>query len=73
MNKVVYAFASFFKHIARNFSNYSLLAGLLLVLNFIFHRFGVQTGLLSIGILLLLMSFILEINNINSNNRKRSF
>ncbi len=73
MNSIITAFTSIFGHFIKNFSNYSLLAGLLLVLNFIFQRFGVDIGLLAIGILLLLMSLILEINNMNKNKGKRSF
>lgn len=70
MNKFVNAFAALVQHFIKNFSNYSLLAGLLLVVNFIFKKYGVDTGLLSIGVLLLITSFVSEINNINNKGRR---
>lgn len=70
MNKFVNAFVALVQHFIKNFSNYSLLAGLLLVVNFIFKKYGVDTGLLSIGVLLLITSFVSEINNINNKGRR---
>lgn len=70
MNKFVNAFVALIQHFVKNFSNYSLLAGLLLVVNFIFKKYGVDTGLLSVGILLLITSFVLEVNNINNKGKR---
>lgn len=71
MNNIINAFVNLLSHFVRNFSNYSLLGGLLLVINFIFKKYGADIGLLSIGILLLCASFVLELSNINNKNRKR--
>ena len=71
MNSFVNALASIIQHIFKNISNYGLLVGLLLVVNFIFKKYGSDVGLLSIGVLLILSSFVLEINNINNKGRKK--
>lgn len=70
MNSLINAFISIFEHFIRNLSNYTLISGLLLVLNFVFQRFGTDIGFLFVGILLLLTSVVLEINNVNG-KRKR--
>ena len=71
MNKVVIAFISVVQHFIKNISNYSLFAGLALVLNFVFKKYGIDIVLLSVGVLLIATSFVLEINNINGKKNKR--
>lgn len=62
MSNIVYALKALFKHLYKNASNYLFSIGLLLIIRFIFITFGLEAFLLTIGILLIIYSFILEIN-----------
>lgn len=72
MNNFANAFIVIVQHVIKNITNYCLLAGLLLVINFIFKEYGTDIGLLSIGILLILSSFVLEVNKISNKGKKRN-
>lgn len=64
MNNFVKAIISIIQHFVRNFSDYALLSGLLLILGYVFKKYGTDVGFLSIGVLLLITSFTLEINKV---------
>lgn len=62
MNKLLTALAMLIKHIVKNVSNYSLFLGILFILYFIGNEYGVQTLILSIGVLLVAVSIVIEVN-----------
>lgn len=62
MNNILYALQSLFKHLYHNSSNYLFIFGLILIIRFVFITFGLEVFLLTIGILLIIYSFVLELN-----------
>lgn len=71
MNKVVQALIMTLQHLIRNFSNYCLLIGMIFILYYIKITYGVPTLILSIGVVSVLTSLIVELNK-KGNNRNRS-
>lgn len=62
MNNVLNCFKLLLKHIVLNVSNYSLLLGIGFILYYIYHSFGVPTLILSVGVLLVATSIVIEVN-----------
>lgn len=71
MNKVVQALTVTLQHLIRNFSNYCLLVGIIFILYFIKITYGVPTLILSIGVVSVLTSLIVELNK-KGNKRNNS-
>lgn len=62
MNKLLMALAMLIKHIVKNVSNYSLFLGIIFILYFIGNKYGGQTLILSVGVLLVAISIVIEVN-----------
>lgn len=62
MEMLMIALKNLMKHLNKHLSNYCLFTGLFLVLRFIFVKYGIENLLLTIAILLILLSFLLEIS-----------
>lgn len=62
MNKLLMALTMLIKHIVKNVSNYSLFLGIIFILYFIGNKYGGQTLILSIGVLLVAISIVIEVN-----------
>lgn len=62
MKMLMIALTKMMPHLNKNISNYCLFTGLFLVLRFIFVKYGIENLLLTIAILLILLSFIIEIS-----------
>lgn len=71
MNKVVQALILILQHLVKNFSNYCLFIGILFILSFIKIEYGVPTTILSIGVISVLTSLVIELNKKN-NSKNRS-
>lgn len=71
MNKVVQALTVTLQHLIRNFSNYCLLVGIIFILYFIKITYGGPTLILSIGVVSVLTSLIVELNK-KGNKRNNS-
>lgn len=62
MNKVVQALVLILQHLVKNFSNYCLFIGLVCILYFIKITYGVPTTILSVGIVAVITSLVIELN-----------
>lgn len=65
MEKILIATSNLMKHLQRQASNYSLILGVIFISRFIYVRYGIDTLLLFIGVLLILFSFVLELGKKN--------
>jgi len=70
MNKTVKALMIVVQHLIRNLSNYCLFIGIVFILNYIKITYGVPTAILAVGTLLVLASFIMELNKQKSNTKR---
>ncbi len=71
MNKVVKALAITLQHLIKNLSNYCLFIGMIFVLNYVKITYGTPTLILSIGVVLILASLVMELNKQKSNNQRK--
>lgn len=71
MNKLIIAVKMIVQHLIKNFSNYCLSVGLLCILYYIQVTYGTPTTILSVGVLSVLTSFVIEINNNKKQNNTR--
>ena len=65
MENLIIAIQVLLKHLQKQASNYCLLLGVFFVLRFIFIKYGIDTTLLCIGVLLLIIAFVIEANKKN--------
>lgn len=71
MGKLIQVMRTMMMHLTKNFSNYCLFVGLLCILYYIYVTYGVPTLILSIGVVSVLTSFVIEMNNSKKNNNTR--
>lgn len=71
MSKVLIALMTIIQHLIKNFSNYCLAVGLLCILYYIKVTYGTPTLILSVGVVSVLTSFVIEINNSKKQNNTR--
>lgn len=63
MKKLVEEFIKLYEHIKIHFTNYLLILGVLLVLVYMKMAHGTATMILGVGSVLILLAFVIEINN----------
>ena len=73
MNNVLNCFKLLLKHIVLNVSNYALLIGIGCILYFIHYKYGTPTTILSVGVLLVATSIVIEVNKKNVKKTKKLY
>lgn len=68
MSKLIQAMRTIIQHLIRNFSNYCFSVGLLCILYYIYVTYGTPTLILSVGVISVLTSFVIELNNSKKQN-----
>lgn len=71
MKKTLIALQIILRHLINNFSNYCLTLGIILINYYILVTYGLPNMLLSIGVISILVSLIIELNKDNKNRNKR--
>ena len=71
MMKVLIALKIIMNHLLNNISNYLLFIGICLILNYIKNKYGTDTALLGVGIVLILTSLVNELNKIPKTQQRR--
>lgn len=65
MENLIIAIQVLLKHLQKQASNYCLGLGVFFIFRFIFIKYGIDTTLLCIGVLLLIIAFVIEANKKN--------
>ena len=65
MENLIIAISKMTQHLQKQASNYCLIVGVIFICRFIFVKFGIDTLLLFLGVLLILFSFTLELSKKN--------
>ena len=71
MMKVLIALKIIMNHLLNNISNYLLFIGICLILNYIKNKYGTDTALLGVGIVLILTSLVNELNKLPKTQQRR--
>ena len=71
MNKILFAISVILSHLFKNLSNYLLFLGISLVLYYTYVEYGFYSCLLSVGIISILASIVIELNKLNNKPQRK--